>query len=386
MTISIPLSIVLFVFGIIGFMIPFRKGVITSPFIAIIDNRIFRLHYRLTFGFLLAFAIFLAATTLLEEPIDQILDGDRVWELLDRSCLVNNEFNLSEVGLGNAFEQSLGLNETIYDRKPALMFYYQVLTLSLFVQAFICLIPFKLWVALESGITQSMLDIFYSCRQKTEKVATTGREILASHLLTTFNTIPDGWFYGLVTAEALNLMNVVGQIFLVNSMFNGYFFGDQNLPLFRANLSNWAVECNHVVHLPMSALETKCFFEYETAPVDIRHFDATCNFVRTGMDEKFYMFITFWLFYIAALSGSVLVCRFLIIFSPRVRSFWTRSRVLLSNPDCYQFIFRKSTIADWFLFDMLCKNLEPDDFNDLVNDFAKKLEGKKFRIPIDNYI
>ncbi|CAL1299166.1 unnamed protein product [Larinioides sclopetarius] len=384
--ISVSLSIILFVFGIIGFMIPFRKGVITSRFIAIIDNRIFRLHYRLTFGFLLAFAFFLAATTLLEEPIDQIVDGDHVWDLLHSSCLVNNEFNLSEVGLGNIYEQTLGLNETIYIRKPALMYYYQVLTLSLFVQAFTCLIPFKVWVALESGITQTMLNIFYSHRKKTEKVVTTGRELLVNHLLKKFNTIPDGWFYGLVTVEALNLMNVVAQIFLVNSMFNGYFFGDQNLPLFRANLSNWEVECNHVVHLPMSGLNTKCFFKYETGPVELRHFEASCEFPRTRMDEKFYMFITFWLFYIASLSGSVLICRFLIIFSPRVRSFWTRSRILLSNPDCYQFIFRKSTIADWFLFDMLCKNLEAEDFNDLVNDFAKKLEGKKFRSPIDNYI
>ncbi|KAF8773078.1 innexin inx2-like [Argiope bruennichi] len=385
MTISIPISIVLFLLGIAAFIVPFRNGIITDRFKAIIDNSIFRLHYRLTFGFLFAFSIFLSATTLIEEPMDQINDGDRVWKMLESSCMLSSEYNLSDIGLGNAYERSMGLNETILEREPSMMYFYQVVTLSLFVQGVLFLLPYRLWRALESGITQKMLDIYNSTLKNVEKGMVTGREGLVNRLAKIFNTIPDGWFYSLIIAEVLNFINVVGQIFFINSLFNGHFMG-QNIPWYRSNLSNWEVECNHAVHLPMSGLKTKCFFEREVTPGDMRHIDAVCKFPRTSMDEKFYMFMTFWLLYIAALSASVLICRFFIVFSPRVRKFWTRSRVRLTYPECYEFIFRKSTLADWFLFDMLCKNFEPDEFNDLINDFAKKLEGKKFRKPVDNYI
>jgi len=61
---------------------------------------------------------------------------------------------------------------------------------------------------------------------------------------------------------------------------------------------------------------------------------------------------------------------------PRVRVMATQSRCRIANRDALNSIITKARLGDWFLLDLLSKNIDPLNFRDLVADYYKKLEGK----------
>ena len=120
---------------------------------------------------------------------------------------------------------------------------------------------------------------------------------------------------------------------------------------------------------------TKCTFHRYGSSGDVQKHDAMCILPINIVNEKIYIFLWFWFYFLALVSFIALIYRAVSIFVPRVRYMATMSRCL-SNRDALHSVCKQCQIGDWFLLDMLSKNLDPLNFKDLVLDFYRRLEGK----------
>lgn len=94
------------------------------------------------------------------------------------------------------------------------------------------------------------------------------------------------------------------------------------------------------------------------------------------VNEKIYVFLWFWFYFLAIVSLIALVYRALTIMIPKVRVLATQSRCRLAKYEALNGIIMKSKVGDWFMLDLLSKNLDPLNFKDLVEEYYKKMEGK----------
>lgn len=94
------------------------------------------------------------------------------------------------------------------------------------------------------------------------------------------------------------------------------------------------------------------------------------------VNEKIYVFLWFWFYFLAVVSLIALVYRAVIIVVPRMRLMATYSHCRIANRDALNRVVGQCKIGDWFVLDLLSKNLDPLNFKDVVMDFYKRLEGK----------
>lgn len=123
---------------------------------------------------------------------------------------------------------------------------------------------------------------------------------------------------------------------------------------------------------------TKCTFHRYGSSGDVQKHDALCILPLNILNEKIYIFLWFWFIILAVLSGIILVYRMLIILWPAARFLVLRSRSRITDKKDLHLIMSRVHLGDWFLLYLLCKNLEPLNFRDVIKDFASELkEGEK---------
>ncbi|PRD21520.1 UNVERIFIED_CONTAM: inx2 [Trichonephila clavipes] len=94
------------------------------------------------------------------------------------------------------------------------------------------------------------------------------------------------------------------------------------------------------------------------------------------INEKIYVGLWFWFIILAVLSALILVYHIIVYLWPQSRFFILKSRARLTRPDYLDIVLRKCTLSDWFVLDLLSKNLDDRNYRDLVTDLARKLERK----------
>ncbi len=104
--------------------------------------------------------------------------------------------------------------------------------------------------------------------------------------------------------------------------------------------------------------------------------DAMCILPINIVNEKIYIFLWFWFYFLAIISLIALIYRAVTIVVPRVRLLVTRSRCRIANQDALHSVLNQCKIGDWFIIDLLSKNLDPLNFKDLIFDLYKRIEGK----------
>uniref|UniRef100_A0A6M2E1G1 Innexin n=1 Tax=Amblyomma tuberculatum TaxID=48802 RepID=A0A6M2E1G1_9ACAR len=98
------------------------------------------------------------------------------------------------------------------------------------------------------------------------------------------------------------------------------------------------------------------------------------------INEKIYVFLWFWFVILAVVSGFVVVYRaVLIIWSP-ARFYVLRSKARLVNVTYLERVLDRCNVGEWFLLDLLVKNLDPVHYRDLISDLEKHLEGKSLEL------
>ncbi|XP_055950194.1 innexin inx2-like [Argiope bruennichi] len=341
----------------------------------LVDNWAFTLHCKVTAGMLIAFSILVTGKQYFGDPIDCISRDDIPTKLLNTFCWIHTTFSLPD-----AWEKKVG-DEVPYPgvdkytpgEKRVYHAYYQWVCFFLFLQGIMFYIPKYFWKAMEGGRIKNLI-LGLDSPIVSEEAKVKNRMLIVQYFLSTIRQ--NGmYFYCFVAAEIMNFVNVVGQIFLVDIFLGGEF---STYGINVIGFSEWEPEVRYDPMIKVFPRITKCTFHRYGSSGDVQRHDSMCLLPINNVNEKIFIFLWFWFVILAIISGLALIYRFATIKCKTVRFFSTKSRTSLCDPDNLEIVVKKFALGDWLLLDLLAKNVDSQNFRDIVNDLAKELDGSMF--------
>lgn len=338
-----------------------------------IDNNVFRLHYKATAVILVAFSILVTGRQYIGDPIDCISKDDIPTNLLDTFCWIHTTFSLPDAWEKKVGEEVPypGVDKYKQGEKRVYHAYYQWVCFVLFLQAILFYVPRYFWKAMEGGRIKNLI-LGLNSPILPEDTKSANRKLLVEYMVSNMNN-HNFYFMSYALAEVMNFVNVVGQIFLMDAFLGGEFstYGSKVI-----SFTGWDWSVRYDPMIKVFPRLTKCTFHRYGSSGDVQKHDAMCILPINIINEKIYVFLWFWFVILSVLSGVVLLYRAVIVFYPKSRLMVTRSRARLANQDYLETIINKCKLGDWLILDLLSKNLDPLNFRDVINDFARRLDGK----------
>lgn len=171
--------------------------------------------------------------------------------------------------------------------------------------------------------------------------------------------------------EILNFVNVIGQIFFIDTFLNGE-FSTYGMRVFEySGLEHEDRPDPMAVVFPKV---TKCTFHKYGPSGTIERHDAMCVLALNIINEKIYVALWFWFIILAVLTSLYLLYVLAVISVPAMR------KVLLERNAKHDFkgridpIMKKAQMGDWFVLFLLSKNMDSVLFKDFVTKLGDKLK------------
>lgn len=356
------------------FVAPLHRAVKINRIV--LDNHIFRLHYKATSLLLLMFSILVTSTQYFGDPIDCIQHDSVPANVIRTFCWIHSTFNVPA-----AFNATVGVDGVAYpgiqkytpDEYRRYYGYYQWVCMVLFLQAACFYVPRYLWKCYEQGLIRSLVqDLDCPIKETTDVCQKT--EAIARYMRNHLN-MHRKYFSWYVTSEVLNFVNVIGQILLTDA-----FLGNMFTTLGTDVLKHHEME-PEVRNDPMVWVfprMTKCTFLLYGSSGDVMKHDALCLLAQNIINEKIYIFLWFWWIILAFLTGVELSYRLLTILLPKVRELLLRYRARMADRRMLESVSKRVSTSDWFVLYMLCKNMNPAHYRAFINELAKSMEDDEY--------
>ena len=303
---------------------------------AVVDNPVFRLHYRLTSALFFAFCVLTTAFNLFGKPIDCIIsDGFSRPDMFITYCWIQSTFTIAgsqaQQKVGQVFAHP-GVGAEASGHEKRYHSYYQWVPFILFLQGVLFYLPHWLWKLYEGGRIRNLTDGSRGQKIGAEGERKTHCSALFRYLVETMRCHRN-LIHVHVMCEILNFVNVVGNIYFINRFLNGVFldYGTRVL-----GLSNEDQEERNDPMIEIFPRMTKCNLNYYGSSGTIQKVDALCLLPLNIVNEKIYIFLWFWLIFLAVVSGLALVYRIFFLQFPALRLFLIRR---LASPSLVKFIF-----------------------------------------------
>ncbi|KAL1131841.1 hypothetical protein AAG570_011452 [Ranatra chinensis] len=355
-----------------------------------VDNPIFRLHYRLTFCFLVVCTVLVCTRQYIGDHIN-CLAGSHLTNVINTYCFFMTTYtvtrhhnsSLVESGLiphpGDKLEGEEGIRRHNY---------YQWVPFVLFGQALCFYFPHFLWKTFEKGRIKNLVAGLHSVwivsgkdididtkkiKVESEEKRLKKLEGLKKNLsaLMLFRT-NRSWAKDLCMCELLNAVNVALQIYLSDRFLGGQFFALGRQWLKAENTAPLLDEIFPKV--------TKCtFYKYGQSGTMQRH-DALCIMALNIINEKIYCILWFWFLILFVITCLGLLWRLVTFFGHRVPSFnkfvWGQ---INPGPSVSRYtvkvLSRKFTFSDWLFFYYVGKNIDGKLFRILMSKLADEIDG-----------
>lgn len=342
------------------------------------DNAIFKLHYLFTSILLIAFSLMVTARQYFGNPIDCIQPDNipfiNVYCWIHSTYTMPGAFHNKVLGSEIAHPGVENSKGQLDDRK--FYAYYQWVCFVLFFQALLFYLPRYLWRMWEGGLLANIISGLNVC-VLSEDDKNNKKKILLEYLTRTFrrHTMYAVKYY---LCEVLCLVNVIGQMYLMNRFLGGEFldYGSRVLEFSETNQDNRTDPMVYV--FPRM---TKCVFHKYGTSGDIQKHDALCVLPLNIVNEKIYIFLWFWFIILAVLTSILLCYRVVIIAFPRLRPQILHAIARLTPNKTISSLLRNANLGDWFLFYLLGKNIDPVTFREICSDLTKKLETAESNNP-----
>jgi hypothetical protein len=182
------------------------------------------------------------------------------------------------------------------------------------------------------------------------------------------------YVFKFIFCEFLNLVNIIGQMYLMDVFFGGQFttYGAEVVSMTGQDMETRVDPMAKV--FPKMA---KCTFHKYGPSGTIQNHDGLCILPINIINEKIYVFLWFW-FVGILLWTSIFSCfRAVTIFSKYSRYLIFCGRAKSCNRGDISVIIKKFWFGDWFILMQLCKNMDPNVFHDLVTDLRDRLDTKR---------
>jgi len=347
-----------------------------KPQSVIIDNHIFRLHYKFSVVILVAFSIMVTARQYFGDPIDCISRDDIPNNLLDTYCWIHTTFSLE-----NAWFKKVGVEvpypgvdkySPMGEGKRVYHAYYQWVCFVLFFQAILFYIPRYLWKSAEGGRTKNLVLGLNNPIMPEDKKEES-RQLLVEYLRK--NRGEHNTAYAMyAVSEVLNFLNVLLQMYIMDRFLGGE-FSSYGWKVLQFTEWDWSVRFDPMIKVFPRL--TKCTFHRYGSSGDVQRHDAMCILPINIINEKIYVFLWFWFYFLAISSLVAIIYRALTLIIPRIRVLATQSRCRVANREALEKVINKLKVGDWFVLDLLSKNLDQLNFRDLVIDYYREIEGDK---------
>jgi len=336
-----------------------------------VDNNVFRLHYKVTVIFLLACSVLVTSRQYFGDPIDCIQRDDIPPNIIDTYCWIHATFTLPK-----AFNKTVGIEvphpgvdkfspgeERTYHK------YYQWVCFVLFFQAVMFYIPRYLWKMWEgkklSNLVLNLNNPILSDDNRDKEL-----DLLIEYIrrnLGNHNT----YLYYFTLCEALNFLNVCFQMYLVDAFLGGA-FSTYGLDVIR--YSEMDQDDRNDPMIRVFPRMTKCTFHRYGSSGDVQRHDALCILPLNIINEKIYIFLWFWFVFLAIISGSLMIYRICILMVDQLRLGVLAGRAKLTDKDFIDTVLQNGDVGDWFLLYMLCKNMDPLHYRELMTKLADSEE------------
>ncbi|XP_059621051.1 innexin shaking-B isoform X1 [Phlebotomus argentipes] len=346
-----------------------------------VDSAVFRLHTNATVILLVTFSIAVTTRQYVGNPIDCVHTRDIPEDVLNTYCWIHSTYTVadafnkkqgSEVPFPGVDNSQSRANVTIKHTK-----YYQWVAFTLFFQAILFYTPRWLWKSWEGGkIHALMMDLDIGICSEIEKKQK--KKLLIDYLWDNLR-YHNWWAYRYFLCELLALINVIGQMFLMNKFFDGEFlkFGLEVIAHMQEDQEDRVDPMIYI--FPRM---TKCTFYKYGSGGEVEKHDAICILPLNVVNEKIYIFLWFWFIILTILTTLTVMYRVVIIFSPRMRVYLLRLRFRLVRRDAIETIVRRSKMGDWFLLYMLGENIDTLIFRDIMQDLSTRLgHNQHHRVP-----
>ena len=342
---------------------------------AVIDNPVFRLHYRTTSAIFFGSCVLTTAFAFFGKPIDcigDIADGQKQL-VVNTFCWTHGTFTLDRIfNTTNHAHPGVGPE---HGKSTTYHAYYQWVPFVLFLQGILFYAPHWLWKNFEGGRIRKMTDGSRGLQIGANGVRKMHCKALFEYLTQTMRCHRQ-MVLAYVSCEVINFINVVGNIYFIDKFLGGIFlkYG------FRAavGFSNEDQEGRSDSMIITFPRMTKCSFHYYGASGTIQLQDYLCILPLNIINEKIYIFLWFWLVLLSVATGLNLIYRLAVYLSPPLRVYLLR-RLTSPSLDSTRSVVKSVPIGDYFLLHLLGKNIEGFHFNGLIDDMATHLSN----VPIE---
>jgi len=331
-----------------------------------IDNNVFRLHYKATFVILITASALVTAKQYIGDPIDCIVE-EIPQGVMDTYCWIHSTFSVTPTNASSQAHPGVGVGHEALDEFRYHK-YYQWVCFTLFFQALCFYIPRYLWKMWEAGklnmLVQGLNVPIVDPSIKVDRL-----QILVDYFLDRKNN-NDWYAMRFFFCEALNFVNVIGQIFFID-----FFLGGEFTTYGRDVISISEMPSGDRMD-PMSRVfpkVTKCTFHKYGASGTVQTIDGLCILPLNIINEKIYVFIWFWFIFLAIISAIHFAYRLAVIFTPCLRENLLKARARLVQSYEVTNICAKTTRGDWFILYQLGKNIDPIIFKEFLSGLHKKM-------------
>ncbi|GBP45043.1 Innexin inx3 [Eumeta japonica] len=270
---------------------------------AIIDNMVFRLHYRITSAILFLCCILVTANNLIGDPISCINDGAIPGHVLNTYCWITYTFTLPNSNSKLVAHPGLGND---YNEEKRIHAYYQWVPFMLFFQGILFYAPHWIWKTWEEGKVRMISD---------------GMRGTAASISDDRNS------------------RQVGNIFFLDTFLGGAFltYGTEVV-----KFSNMNQEQRTDPMIEVFPRVTKCTFHKFGASGTIQKHDALCVLALNILNEKIFIFLWFWFIILSVVSGLALLYSAAVILLPRTRETILKRRFRFGTPTGVEALIRKT--------------------------------------------
>lgn len=351
----------------------------------LIDNTTFRLHYQYTFALLSLASLLQTAKQYFGDPIDCIVDGVP-GGVFKTFCWIHGTFTLPSQltgrdgqtrphpGVGPHPAPDPNLVSVTEDGDEIRHAWYQWVVFVLFFQAILCYIPHFLWKSWEGGKLSLLLQNLDQKSLDTDPETTKDRRsVIVNYMLRNLRT-HNIYVYKFIFCEFLNLVNIIGQMYLMDAFFGGQFttYGSDVIKVTGMNMED-RVDPMAKVFPKMS----KCTFHKYGPSGTIQNHDGLCILPINIINEKIYVFLWFWFLALITWTSIFFCFRTVTICSRYSRYLVFCGRAKSNNRADIALVMEKFWFGDWFIMMQLCKNMDPYVFHDLVTDLRDRMDPKR---------
>lgn len=339
----------------------------------VIDNVVFRFHYRVTSAILFVFCILCTANSLIGNPIDCLAGEafkDRI-HVINTFCWITSTYTLPHdprnvVGKDIAAH---GLGNHMTDGKETHHNYYQWVPFVLFLQGILFYLPHWFWKSweerkmrqLSEGMRGSSVDTKAERKERTNKVVTYLIDSLHLH---------NAYAYGYFLCEILNFVNVVGNIFFLDK-FLGHAFLTYGTKVLEYSNSDQANRTDPII--TVFPRLTKCLFHKYGSSGSLEKHDALCVLPLNILNEKIFIFLWFWFIILSVMSVLALIYSLVIGIHSPIRKVILEKRFKYKVPLGVSTIVTKTKVGDFLLLHLLGQNMSTTGFRDVLEEFSSRL-------------